>query len=82
VIDRRSIFAKVLLGVTKGDRALEEHQHGVPAGRDRLREISRELIRLAEDKQPYSRAATCHICRFRDRDWVERMVVPHLRMTP
>lgn len=80
VADRRSIFNTVLLSVLDGDRAIE--QSGEEVARERLTEIAKKLIRLAEDKQPYSRAATSHICRFRDRDWVEEMVVPHLKMTP
>jgi hypothetical protein len=78
VADRRSLFSEVLLTILAGDRAF---QQGGDAGRERLTEIARALIRLAGDRQPYSRAATSHICRFRDREWVETMIVPHLKMT-
>jgi hypothetical protein len=79
VANRRSIFNKVLLHVLSGDRVIEQSRD--PVARERLTEIAKNLIRLAEDNQPYSRAATCHICRFRDRNWVEQMVIPHLKMT-
>jgi hypothetical protein len=80
VEDRRAVFNEVFRGVLEGDRVIEQSQP--EAVRIQLAAIARKLIRLAEDKQPYSRAATCHICRFRDREWIEEMVVPHLKMTP
>jgi hypothetical protein len=80
VEDRRAVFNEVLRNILEGDRVIDQGEPG--AVRERLTGIARKLIRLTEDRQAYSRAATCHICRFRDREWVEEMVVPYLRMTP
>lgn len=76
--DRQRLYAAVYTRILDGDRADERLGRGDPAAKDSLRAIARDLIRLAGDLQPYSRAAQAYIMRFRDRDWIKRFVLPHI----
>lgn len=76
--DRQRLYAAVYTKVLDGDRADERLSRGDQAAKDLLKITARDLIRLAGDLQPYSRAAQAYILRFRDRDWIKRIVLPHI----
>jgi hypothetical protein len=82
VRDRRDVYTTVWGHVQRGDSAVEASVRGDEIAGDRLKEISQDLIRLADDNRPYSRAAVSYICRFRDKDWVNRAVLPHVKAAP
>jgi len=78
VTDRRDLYADILLKVTDGDNADLGMSRGEATARNALKAVSRDLIRLTRDNEPYSRAATAYILRFRDREWVKKNVIPHI----
>ncbi len=82
VSDRRSLYTTVLLAVIDGDLADAALQRGEAGARDTLKAIARNLIRMVQDRAPYSRAANAYIHRFQDRDWVRRYVLPNVLHLP
>ncbi|MDO8210965.1 hypothetical protein [Conexibacter sp. CPCC 206217] len=78
VDDRRDLYAVIYGHVLTGDRAEKAKLQGEAAAGETLKTVIRELIRLAGVDQPYSRAAAAYIRRFRDRTWIERVVLFYL----
>jgi len=78
VDDRRDLYAVIYRHVLAGDRAERAKLQGEAAAGEALKTVIRELIRLAGVEQPYSRAAAAYIRRFRDRTWIERVVLSYL----
>ena len=76
--DRQRLYTAVYRKVLDGDRANEKLSSGDHAAKDSLKATARDLIRLAGDLEPYSRAVQAYILRFRDRDWLKRFVLPHI----
>ena len=76
--ERQSLFAKIHWKVTEGDQAGTKAANGDHTARAWLKGVAGELIDLAGELSPYSRAAQAYIMRFRDRAWVKLMVVPHI----
>lgn len=81
VRDRRDLYAAILLRVLDGDNADAAFRRNETGGKDALKTVARDLIRMTKDRAPYSRAALSYILRFRDRDWVKRYVLPHVPTT-
>jgi hypothetical protein len=75
---RRALYAVVLLHVLAGDKADEAIGRDEQGAKDQLRDSSRALIRITDAHAPYSRAAISYIRRYRDRDWVKRLVLAHI----
>ncbi len=78
VSDRRDLYTSVFLKVLDGDRADLAFRRGEVGARDTLKAIARDLIRMAQDRATYSRAAVAYIHRFSDRDWIRRYVLRHI----
>jgi hypothetical protein len=78
VEDRRAVFAEVYRRVLEGDEAEAGAERGEAGAKELLKASARALIRLAGDREPYSRAAIAYIRGFQDRDWVKRAVLPHI----
>jgi hypothetical protein len=78
VSDRRDLYTTVYQKVTEGDNADLALSRGEAVARDWMKTVSRDLIRLTKDNEPYSRAAAAYVLRFRDRDWVKKNVIPHI----
>ena len=48
-------------------------------GREWLKTVSRELIRMASPTAPYSKAASAYVRCFRNRGWVSQNIIPHVQ---
>lgn len=73
---RQEVYAEVLGLVVEGDNAWKALAHN-PADR-KVKDVAEKLIRLGDGAQEYSRAAVAFVRSFRDRPWIETMVVPNL----
>ena len=76
--DRQAIYRAVLTKVQDGDRAAERWNRGEHGARDALKVTARDLIRMADSKAPYSRAARAYVRVFRDHSWVKQFVIPNI----
>lgn len=76
--ERQELFTRILWKVLEGDQADSRVAKGDPTAKAWLKSVAGELIDLAGELRPYSRAAQAHIMRFRDRPWVRKTVVPHI----
>lgn len=76
--ERQRLFARIYSKVVEGDQAGSKAARGDHTARAWLKGVAVELIDLAGEPKPYSRAAQAYIMRFRDRVWVRTMVVPHI----
>lgn len=75
---RQSLYRRVAVRVIDGDIAYARLGQGDHGAKEAMRQVSWDLIRLSEDRQPYSRAALAYIHYFRDREWMQRLVLPHV----
>ena len=82
VEDRRNLYVRILGKILEGDRANKAFSRGSDGGREWLKTVSRELIRMASSAAPYSRAASAYVRCFRDRSWVNQNVIPHVQAEP
>lgn len=76
--ERQALYRTIYTKVIDGDRANARFSGGEAGARECLKIIARDLIRLAGDREPYSRAAQAYIWGFRDRDWIKAYVLPHI----
>lgn len=66
--DRESLYNQIRLLVERGDRYIRD-------GIDALGDVQDDLRMLMREDAEYSKAAECYIRCFRDRDWVEELVL-------
>ena len=75
---RQALYRSVYTKVVDGDGAARRWDAGDPTAREGLRIAARDLIRMAANNAPYSRAARAYIRIFRDRSWVNQLVIPNI----
>lgn len=76
---RQKLYRRILTRINDGDAAEERWlQKRDFAGRKALHAAARDLIRLTDHREPYSRAAQIYVRVFRQRSWVEQLVLPHI----
>jgi hypothetical protein len=78
VEDRRDLYVRILGQVRQGDNAELTALEGAARGRAILKQSAESLIAMTHDRQAYSRAAAAYIRTFKDRDWIDRAVLPHI----
>lgn len=66
--DRESLYNKIKRLVERGDRYIGE---GIPA----IDDVKNDLRELMKPDAEYSKAAECYIRCFRDRTWVEELII-------
>ena len=76
--ERQALFARIYQKVLEGDNARAQLSRDNNHAKNWLRRVASELIEVADHFQPYSRAAQSYIMRFRDRCWIQQMVLPHI----
>jgi len=76
--DRQALYRAVYTRVNDGDEANTRFTRGEIGAKGDLKSAARDLIRLAGEKEPYSKAAQAYMWGFRDRDWMKAYVLPHI----
>jgi hypothetical protein len=67
--DREQLYNKVKKLVERGDRYLAD-------GSAAIDDVKVDLLALIHPNEEYSKAAECYIRCFRDRKWVEDLILP------
>jgi hypothetical protein len=80
--ERQALYTTVYTKVLDGDQADRRFARNETGAKETLKAIARDLIRLAGERQPYSRAAQAYILRFRDREWVKKFVLSYIPDLP
>jgi hypothetical protein len=78
--DRQRIYREVRTKVSDGDRAFARLLTGDQSAKEPLKLAVRDLIRMAEPRARYSKAAQSYIRVFRDRVWVKLQVLPNIEV--
>jgi hypothetical protein len=78
VEDRRDLYVKILGHVRQGDNAERAELEAAGHGKAILKQSAQALIAMTHDRQAYSRAAAAYIRTFKDREWIDRAVLPHI----
>lgn len=66
--EREALYNKTRHLVERGDRYIQD-------GIDALGDVQEDLRALMHEDAEYSKAAECYIRCFRDRDWVEELIL-------
>lgn len=76
---RTALYGRIATRVDDGERlAAAALDDGEPAALEALKAVARDLIRLTDPREPFSKAALAYIRVYRDKPWLRRMVLGNI----